>query len=254
MKLNFKTFGQGEPLIILHGLLGSLDNWQTLGKKLAKNYTVFLVDQRNHGRSPHSDEFSYDILAEDLLCFMEDNYLYKAHLLGHSMGGKTVMQFALQNPDMVDKLIVADIAPVKYIGGHEAIFNALLAVDLPNISTRKEIETQLATTIKEFGVRQFLMKGLTRGEGNIFEWKFNLQSLWNNYKEVLGTFESNEVFEGETLFLKGGNSKYILADYQEQINTFFPDNQIQTIEGAGHWLHAEKPMDFLEKTLNFLQS
>ncbi|MFT4970644.1 MAG: esterase, partial [Chitinophagales bacterium] len=164
MQLNYKVFGSGEPLIILHGLLGSLDNWQTLAKKYAEQYTVFIIDQRNHGKSPHSDEFSYDIMVEDLLEFCESNFIFTCNLLGHSMGGKVAMQFALTYPDYVDKLIIADIAPVRYQAGHNEIFKALRKVDLSQIKERKEVDEILATSIPEFGIRQFLMKGLTRGD------------------------------------------------------------------------------------------
>ena len=252
MNLNFKTFGTGEPLIILHGLLGSLDNWQTLAKKYAEDFTVFIIDQRNHGKSPHSDSFSYPILSNDLLEFCEQNHLYSTHVLGHSMGGKVAMQFALDNPDMVNKLIVADIAPVNYPAGHNEIFNALLNVDLASAKSRKEIENVLAESITEFSTRQFLMKGLTRGDDNKFEWKFNVDALWKNYESILTKIESEEQFEGQTLFINGSNSSYVQPAYYEEIDQLFPNNIKATIQGAGHWLHAEKPEEFYEKTKAFL--
>ena len=252
MELNYKVFGSGEPLIILHGLLGSLDNWQTLAKEYAEHFTVFIIDQRNHGKSPHSDEFSYDLLTEDILEFCETNHLYKTHVLGHSMGGKVAMQFALEHPDFVDKLIIADIAPVEYEPGHNEIFEALRTVDLSAATSRKEIENVLTKSIKNFGVRQFLMKGLTRGENNVFEWKFNLASLWKNYDGILGTFKSDETFTGETLFINGGNSSYVLPEHQVLIDKYFPKNKKETIPNAGHWLHAEQPEEFYSKTIEFL--
>ena len=252
MELNFKVFGSGEPLIILHGLLGSLDNWQTLAKRYAEHFTVFIIDQRNHGRSPHSSEFSYDLLVEDLLAFCETQHLYKTHLLGHSMGGKVAMQFALQHADYIDKLIIADIAPVRYEPGHNEIFEALRNVDLSTVKSRKEVELQLAKTIKNFGVRQFLMKGLTRGAQNNFEWKFNLSSLWNHYDNILGSFECEEQFEGDTLFINGANSSYVLPAYDAEINKYFPHNTRISIPNAGHWLHAEQADEFYDKTLSFL--
>ncbi len=138
MDLNYKTFGSGEPVIILHGLFGMLDNWKTMAKRLAEHYTVYIVDQRNHGRSPHTDEINYPLMAEDLRLFMENNWLYHAHLIGHSMGGKTVMQFALDNPDMTDRLVVIDIAPKAYTSNHDAIFDALLSVDISSLGSRKK--------------------------------------------------------------------------------------------------------------------
>jgi len=253
MNLNFKTFGSGEPLIILHGLLGSLDNWQTLAKKYAQHYTVFIIDQRNHGKSPHSSEFSYDLMVEDLVEFCEQHHIYSTNLLGHSMGGKVVMQFAIENPDMVNKLIVADIAPVKYKAGHNDIFNALHSVDLSKMTSRKDVENILSKTISSFGVRQFLLKGLTRAEDLSFEWKFNLNSLWNNYPKILDTFsEEDNQFEGKTLFVNGEKSHYVLPEYYPIIKKYFPNYQLKTIEDASHWLHAEKPKEFFEITNNFL--
>lgn len=252
MNLNFKVFGSGEPLIILHGLLGSSDNWQTLAKEYAEHFTVFIIDQRNHGKSPHSQEFSYDILTQDVLDFCEQQHLYKTHVLGHSMGGKVAMQFALQHNDYVDKLIIADIAPVEYEPGHNEIFEALRKVDLTKAKSRKQVEETIGETIKNFSVRQFLMKGLTRGENNAFEWKFNLESLWVNYDSILSAFETKEVFNGETLFINGNKSSYVLPEYQPIIDSYFPNNKRVTIKNAGHWLHAEQPEEFYTKTMGFL--
>lgn len=252
MELNYKTFGSGEPLIILHGLLGSLDNWQTIAKELGEYYTVFTIDQRNHGKSPHSEEFNYNLLVQDLLNFMYENHIFNANMLGHSMGGKVAMQFAVEHTDMVNKLIIADIAPVNYPPGHDIIFEALLAVDLAKMNSRKEVEDIVESFIKEFGVRQFLMKGLTRNSDNTFSWKFNLESLWENYIKILNSFETKEKFEGETLFLKGEKSKYILDEYLPLIEKNFPNYSLETIENAGHWLHAEQPELFLNAAKSFL--
>ena len=252
IKLNFKSFGNGEPLIILHGLLGSLDNWQTMAKKLAEDFTVFIVDQRNHGKSPHTDEFNYDLLSEDLLNFMYENHIFNAHLLGHSMGGKVVMQFATEHNDMVNKLIVADIAPVKYPSGHDAIFEALCGVDLSKASSRQEVDEVLQKNISDLAVRQFLMKGLTRKEDKSFTWKYNLVSLENNYERILDTFEKG-VYEGDTLFIKGANSKYIQEKNFDKMKMHFPNYQLKTIENAGHWLHAEQPDDFYQSIIEFLK-
>lgn len=252
MDLNYKSFGSGEPLLILHGLLGSLDNWQTLAKKYAEYYTVFIIDLRNHGKSPHSEAFSYDLMVADILEFCEQNHIYNTNLLGHSMGGKVAMQFAVEHNDLVNKLIIADISPVNYPPGHDVIFEALLSVDLNKMESRSDVEEVLKQTIPEFGVRQFLMKGLTRADDNSFEWKFNLKSLWENYPKILNTFETTENFEGKTLFINGGSSKYVLTEYYTEIEKYFPNYNLETIENVGHWLHAENPKEFLEKTLNFL--
>lgn len=252
MQLNYKVFGEGEPLIILHGLLGSLDNWQTLAKQYAEHFTVFIVDLRNHGKSPHSDEFSYDLMVEDILNFCNENFIYRCHLLGHSMGGKVAMQFALSHGDYIEKLIIADIAPVTYDPGHNTIFEALRSIDLKTVQQRKEVDDILAQSIPQFGVRQFLMKGLTRDENNAFVWKFNLDSLWKNYTKILGTFQTEDNFDGETLFIYGDQSDYIQEAYFPIIDKYFVNNEKVVIQGAGHWLHAENPKEFLGKTLSFL--
>ncbi|MEL6845484.1 MAG: alpha/beta fold hydrolase, partial [Bacteroidota bacterium] len=152
MQLNFKTFGQGDPIIILHGLFGTLDNWQTIARQLAEQYSVYILDQRNHGRSPHVDAISYPLMAEDLVQFMESQWIYKASIIGHSMGGKTAMQFACDNPDMVEKLIVVDIAPKTYAGNHELIFDALLSLDMDGLTSRKQADELLEQKVTDFGV------------------------------------------------------------------------------------------------------
>lgn len=254
MTLNYKTFGQGQPLIILHGLLGSLDNWQTIGKQLAENYSVFIIDQRNHGKSPHSAEFNYELLAEDLHEFMEEHFISSAHILGHSMGGKVAMCFALKYPDMVDKLIIADIAPVQYEEGHKDIFDALFSIDLSQEDNRNEIDEKLKLKIPNFGVRQFLMKGLTRNDEKELAWRFNLKDIWANYQEILKAFETDEQFDEKTLFIKGEKSNYIIDEYKKDILKYFPKSNIVVISNVGHWLHAEKPQEFFETVNSFLNS
>lgn len=252
MNLNYKVFGEGEPLIILHGLLGSLDNWQTLAKQYAENFTVFIIDLRNHGKSPHSTEFSYELMSEDLLAFCDAHHIYKTNLLGHSMGGKVAMLFALQNPDYIEKLIIADIAPHTYPPGHNEIFEALFSVELDKIESREEVDELLKAKIPVFSTRQFLMKGLSRDENNSFKWKFNLEALWNNYEEILGSFDTNQVYDGEVLFIKGAKSDYILPEYENEIARNFPNYQIQEIAKVGHWLHAENPAEFYRISTEFL--
>ena len=252
MELNFKSFGQGEPIIILHGLLGSLDNWQTIAKQLSQEYNVYTLDARNHGKSPHDPTFDIKSMVEDLYDFMDQQGIYRSHLIGHSMGGKTVMAFALQYPHLVSRLIVADIAPTTYAGGHENVFEALLSVDFGKINSREEVDQQLAKYLDEPGVRQFLMKGLYRNQENSYEWKFNLKDIWANYAEVLGFPEFPDSFEGQTLFLTGGRSNYVTEKHHSEILRLFPYSQFQQIDGAGHWLHAEKPQEFLQRVEDFL--
>lgn len=252
MNLNFKEFGQGDPIIILHGLFGMLDNWQTLAKQFAENYSVYILDQRNHGKSPHAEQFDYPTLATDLQEFMEQNWIYKAHLIGHSMGGKTVMQFAVDYPDLVDKLVVVDAAPVKYEGNHYDIFDALLSLDLSKNESRSEIDEALSAKIPEFGVRQFLLKNLKRQKEG-YQFKMNLEAIYKNYDNILAGIESGDSFDGDTLFIRGGKSNYVLENHHQAIFDLFPNAKIETVEGAGHWVHADKPKELLELVLNFLE-
>jgi len=253
MELNFKEFGQGDPLIILHGLFGTSDNWQTIAKQLAENYSVYIIDLRNHGRSPHDDEFNYKVMAEDLKNFMESNWMYSARILGHSMGGKTAMQFATDYPDMVEKLVIVDIANENYKGGHEVIFDALLSLDLEKTESRKEADTFLQTQIEDVGVRQFLLKNLTRSKDGKYVWKMNLPIIHQNYQAILSKIEGEETYEGATLFVKGGLSKYITEANFETTKHFFPNAKLETIENVGHWVHAEAPKKLLKILEKFLE-
>lgn len=253
MDLNYKTFGKGHPLLILHGLFGTLDNWQTLGKELAEDYMVYLIDQRNHGRSPHLDEMNYPAMAGDLKQFMEDNWIYETHVLGHSMGGKAAMQLALQYPDMVDRLIVVDIAPRRYPRSHEEIFEALRSLQLEEIDSRSDAEEALRADIKDKGIRQFLLKNLRRTKEEGYAWKMNLDALYQNYDDILAAIETHEPFTGPTLFIRGGRSNYIHDEDRVDIQKLFPNARIETIEGAGHWVHAEAPDRMLQLIRDFLK-
>ena len=252
MQLNYKTFGQGDPIIILHGLFGMLDNWQTLAKKLAENYSVFIVDQRNHGRSPHVGEHNYTGMADDLLHFMQDHLMQKAHIIGHSMGGKTAMQFAFDHPDQVDKLIVVDIAPKTYPAGHNEIFNALEALDLEQLENRRAIDEQLSRFVPEQGVKQFLMKNIERTKNNGFAFKMNFPVIHRDYPDILEAPEWDEPFEGDTLFIRGANSHYVQDEDVLDILESFPNARLETIFDAGHWVHAEKPQELLDLVKEFL--
>lgn len=254
IKLNHKSFGQGDAIVILHGLFGTLDNWQTIAKKLAEDYYVFLIDQRNHGRSPHVEGLNYKLMAEDLRHFLEDNWIHRTHLIGHSMGGKTAMQFALEYPDVVDKLVIVDIAPKAYAGGHELILNTLYNFPIEQVESRKEAEQILLNAgIEELGVRQFLLKNLSRSKTGGYEWKMNLAEIYKNYPNILANIESKEQFEGETLFIRGANSNYILDQDMDLIKNQFPKSKLETVAGAGHWVHAEQPLNFLNFLQNFLE-
>ena len=252
MELNYKEFGQGSPVIILHGLFGTLDNWQTIAKQLANDYWVFIIDQRNHGRSPHVEHINYQLMAEDLKDFMNQQGIPRAHIIGHSMGGKTAMKFALEYPDMVDKLVVVDIAPPENKAGHGPIFEALLAVNVEKLTNRSEADDILKTRIIDSGVRQFLLKNLSRDKNGGFQWKMNLDAIYKNYQNILDAVIGDIPFDGESLFIKGGLSDYINTEAEKAIEQYFPYATIQTIENAGHWVHADAPSVLLEKITAFL--
>lgn len=254
LELNYKEFGHGPPLVILHGLFGMLDNWQTIAKKLADSYTVFIVDQRNHGRSFHADVHTYEAMANDLASFLESKWIFKTHLLGHSMGGKTAMKFAVDYPDIVDRLIVVDIAPKKYEGNHQIIFDALFSIDLNRLQSRKEAENLLSTQIESSAIRQFLLKNLTRNKHKGgFEWKMNLPVIKEYYEQILAPcLAPEDVFDGETLFLKAERSSYITPADEKNIHKHFKNAIIETVRNTGHWLHAEAPEEVITRVLNFL--
>mgnify|MGYP000078267359 CR=1 FL=1 len=252
MLLNFKSIGQGKPLIILHGLFGMLDNWQTIARALENEFTLYLVDQRNHGKSPHTDQHSYKLMANDLLEFMTQQGIPQSNILGHSMGGKTAMQFALDYPEMVNKLIVVDMGVKQYEGGHDTIFDALKSVDLNSITNRHEADVQLSKYINSIGVKQFLLKNLTREPDGSYHWKFNLKALSDNYQNILASIDGDFSFEGETLFIRGSLSDYIPDADWEAITKLFPMAKLETISNAGHWVHADQPEALLSAIRQFL--
>ncbi len=253
IELNYKVFGEGFPVIILHGLFGTLDNWQTISRQLGEYYKVYVPDQRNHGKSPHTEAFSYPILADDVAHFMDSHQIIKAIIIGHSMGGKAAMQFAWTYPGRVEKLVVLDIAPKAYHGGQERIINTLLGIDLEKVGDRKEVESQMMETIPEFGVRQFLLKNLTRNENNgKLEWKMNLSVLSREIHKIMSEIDSG-VFSGPTLFVRGDQSDYIIDSDIPVMREGFPKMRLETVQNAGHWLHAEQPRVLMELLLEFLQ-
>ncbi len=252
MKLHSLIQGQGEPLVILHGLFGMLDNWKTLAGQFAEHFEVHLVDQRNHGRSPHSEEHSYTAMAEDLLAYFEDHGMERGHVMGHSMGGKTAMRFALDNPERVDRLIVVDIGPQFYPIHHREILDALLSVDLDQVTSRREAQNQLEQGIPEPGVQQFLLKNLYWIEKERLAWRFNLHGLNDQIGNVGEALGNGEVYEGSTLFIAGGDSDYINAGTFAHIQEHFTSAEVETVDGAGHWVHAQKPMELRDLVLDYL--
>ena len=252
MPLHCESYGHGHPLIILHGLFGSLENWRTLSKTFSQSFQVFALDQRNHGRSPHSDVFNYRVMVEDVREFVQLHSLSPTHLLGHSMGGKTAMQFAVSYPEKVDKLIVVDIAPKVYPPEHDAIFAALFSLDVRGLRSRQQADTALAGKIPDLALRQFLLKNLEREAPGGFRWRINLDAIHENYAEILKGLEGTGQFHHPTLFIRGGNSGYIHPEDLPAIKAIFPQAQLVTIPHTGHWVHAEAPQEFAGTVLNFL--
>jgi esterase len=252
MQLYFKESGQGRAVILLHGLFGSLDNWHQIALRLAETFQVFAVDQRNHGQSPHAAEMNYPLMAADVNEFMSAQRLETACVIGHSMGGKTAMQLALQVPGRVEKLIVADMAPRAYLPAHKKILAALLALNLPSFTTRQEMEDALAPEIPGLVLRRFLLKNLGRDANGKFFWKMNLQGLSDNYLELGKPVSGSAPFAGPALFIRGEKSDYVNSEDGTLIRELFPQSEIQTIAGAGHWLTADKPEEFLRLVLDFL--
>lgn len=251
MELYAREFGQGNPVIILHGMFGFSDNWQTIAKGLSDQYLVVTPDLRNHGRSPHVPSHSYPEMAEDMHEFMQAHWMFSAALIGHSMGGKVAMQLALSHPDAVDKLVVVDIEPGQAEDNHTDIFQALTELDLPTRTSRQEVETFLATRISDVGTRQFLLKNITRNEDGSFRWKMNLPVLWQFFPQILGPV-TGDPFLKPTLFIRGSRSNYIKDSDLPGIRKLFPSSELITIQGAGHWVHADQPTALLNALKAFL--
>jgi len=252
MKLNFRILGEGKPLIILHGVFGSADNWQTVGKILAEQFKVYLVDLRNHGNSPHSDEFNYQLMAEDIIELMNDENIESGYLLGHSMGGKVAMNVAMSNAERIEKLIVVDIAPRAYPPHHQQIFEGFESVKLESLKSRGEADNQMSAVIANIGIRQFILKNLARTSDGTFRWKLNLEAIKKATNSIGDSTPEELTFVGKTLFIGGSKSDYIQKTDHIKIKKLFPNSEIEIIEGAGHWVHAEKPKELIEIVQSFL--
>lgn len=250
MKLHHRILGEGQPLLILHGLFGNSDNWQTHAKKLADYYQVILIDQRNHGHSDWSDDFSYDLLAEDLHELITDLGLDNCILIGHSMGGKTVMRYSQLYPDTIDKLIVVDMGVKAYPPHHTDILKGLSLVDLEKVATRGEVEAILEPYIPVNGTRQFLMKNLYWKDKGVLAWRMNTPVLEKEMPAILAALPEIEVMI-QTLFIRGELSNYITDADIPELETYFPDSSVVTIPDAGHWVHAEAPEAFVNAVLEF---
>lgn len=250
MKLHYREIGEGQPMVILHGLFGSSDNWQTHAKKLAEYYRVILVDQRNHGHSDWSDEFSYELMSQDLLELFQELNLKKVILLGHSMGGKTAIQFTQKHSEFIEKLIVIDIGIKEYPLHHSEILKGLYSIDLNTVHSRNEAEQILSKFVESNGVRQFLLKNLYWKEKGILAWRMNISVLDREMKNILSALPEDEIYI-PTLFIRGALSNYILDKDLDQLESQFPDMILVTIEAAGHWVHSESPVKFINSVLEF---
>lgn len=246
--------GAGKPLIILHGLFGSGDNWRTLGKRFAEHFDVHALDLRNHGRSPHADEMSYAAMADDIGAYIEAHGLHKTHIVGHSLGGKVAMATAILTPSLIDRLVIVDIAPRLYPPEHEDILAGLKALQPSNLPDRDEADRRLARHIRSQGVRQFLLQNLQRLEDGGYSWKMNLEGIDRWYDELRSwpPFEGR-TFDGPTLLLAGTRSEYVGPSDRDAFTQVFPNSRFEQID-SGHWIHAEAPDAFFDSVRAFLDA
>jgi len=245
MKLYCRQIGHGDPLVILHGLFGMSDNWLTIAKQLSKTYHCYILDMRNHGRSPKSEDHNYDDMVEDIYEFLTDFELRTASFLGHSMGGIVAMKFALEYSHRVEKLVIVDIAPKSYPALHQNILSGLKTISIDKIKSRKEANEYLKEFVRSGETRQFLLKNLYRKEDNSYAWRINLDAIYNHASEIGRGISTTNVYEDQTLFIRGEKSEYILPEDFPQIEKLFPKAIIIEIQGASHWVHAERPDEFL---------
>ena len=256
MKLNYKISKRDSTspwLFLIHGLFGNADNLAGIKRYFESSFNIVSVDLPDHGESPWTSSFSMLDAAEAIFDIMQSLNIEKTAVLGHSLGGKVAMKLALNHGDSISHLIVADIAPVSYNHSHQAVFDGLNAVPLDSIQSRKEAEKEMAAYVKEPGVRQFLLKSLYQDENGAWKWRFNVAGLIASYSHIIDWEQTNQTFNGVTLFIKGSESDYITSAYRDDITRYFPKAKAHIIEGTGHWLHAEKPAAFnaiVERTLN----
>lgn len=243
MKLFYRSYGSGEPVIILHGLFGISDNWVTHAKRLAEKYTVFVPDLRNHGQSPHSTTFDYYAMVDDLSEFMNEHGLEKAMIIGHSMGGKVAMNFAIEHPYMVQKLVVIDISPRVYStrSAHEDIISAMESVNFDEVDYRQDVEEKLKLQINSERIRWFILKNLYRMNRGRLAWRINIRNIAANIDQIANGIVFDGAYVGPTMFVRGSESDYITEKDEELILKYFPNAFIETIYGAAHWVHADAP-------------
>ncbi|WOH38211.1 alpha/beta fold hydrolase [Thalassotalea fonticola] len=251
--LNYVIKGEGKPLVLIHGLFGSLENLNMVAKVLADSFKVISVDVRNHGSSFHHKSMSYDEMSNDVYELLDYLNIKSCDILGHSMGGKIAMQCALSKPERINKLIVADIAPVEYPPHHNEIIAGLLSINVSEINNRQDADKQLSGYVKEAGVRQFLLKNLVKTDSG-FAWRANITDIANDYNSIAQGFPLEQQFNGPTLFIKGANSNYITSEHQSIVSALFPNAKAKIIQGAGHWLHADKTVAFNKIVSDFLNT
>lgn len=249
--LNSKQQGSGHVLIILHGLFGCLDNWQTMARMLSEYFTVITVDLRNHGKSFHHQEMNYRVMADDLLNFIHFHQLPDCYLMGHSMGGKVILELLNREWQSKHKVMVLDIAPKAYPNVHKHIFEAMMTLPLEKLSTRQELDDALSPAIKEYVIRQFILKNIDRDESGRFSWKINLMVLHQNYHEISKAIEFDKAVPNEICFVRGSNSNYVTDQDITELKTTFPNSEFVTIPSAGHWIHADQPQKLKNTILEF---
>jgi pimeloyl-ACP methyl ester carboxylesterase len=255
MDLFFRSYGHGKPIIILHGILGISDNWVSFGKRIAEQgYRVIIPDQRNHGHSPHSPAFNYYALVDDLYEFIDSLGLENPILIGHSMGGKVVMRYTLENPDLVSKIILVDVSLRTYVthSYHQQLIQSMMDTDLEKSRSRKDVEKQLRESIQSERIRQFLLKSLYWKEKNKLDWRLNLEAIYENLESMYDGVYFSTRFYGPALFVRGGRSDYVTEDDHKAIFASFPKAEIETIESGTHWVHADEPEEFFQIVNNFL--
>lgn len=253
--LNYRQLGEGQHIVLIHGLFGSLENLNMVAKTLSKHYCVTCVDVRNHGSSFHQQNMDYQVLAQDVVNLLDALSIDSCHILGHSMGGKIAMKIALSFPERVNKLIIADIAPVEYPAHHLTIIEGLQSINLTQVHKRKDADIQLAEYVTDASVRPFLLRNIVQNEQGEFQFKCNLSYIAQGYPQIMQNIsnQTSKKFDGDTLFIKGANSNYILPEHQEAIIQLFPKAKAKIIQGAGHWLHAEKTVAFNKIVEGFLE-
>jgi esterase len=252
MQLFARTHGSGPPLVILHGLFGSSNNWNSLARKLGEHFTVFALDLRNHGHSPHDALHTYPAMADDVRQFLVGRNIRTTRLMGHSMGGKVAMELSLTHPEVVTSLVVVDIAPVAYPGSHDLLIDTLLALPSESYGSRAEADRELQKNIPDERVRSFLLTNLRRSADGTYVWGIPLDVLKAHRADLSAGLRGGRTFDGPALFVRGDRSDYVLPEYSSEILTLFPRGKITTVQGAGHWVHADAPEAFLGTVLPFL--